>query len=121
MRNSINYIKLIENPFLLEEIQSHPHDLVQNQKNDSSLAVHTERPLNILGCDFQLTEVWSTDSIGIIISEATPSDVCIMNTDYQVPDESNEQLTRFSMLASEESLREGWENEDDEHWESFLR
>ncbi len=35
-------------------------------------------------------------------------------------DESDTELTLHSMNLSEQSLFEEWENEDDEHWESFL-
>ncbi len=32
---------------------------------------------------------------------------------------SDDELTMFCMNVSEKSLKEGWENEDDERWNSF--
>jgi hypothetical protein len=33
---------------------------------------------------------------------------------------SDEELTLMCMHVSEQSLKDGWENEDDAYWESFL-
>lgn len=35
-------------------------------------------------------------------------------------DLSEKELTEFTMQASEQSLAEVWEDEDDDYWESFL-
>lgn len=32
-----------------------------------------------------------------------------------------ESLTKMSMFISEKSLKEDWENENDEYWESYLK
>jgi hypothetical protein len=34
---------------------------------------------------------------------------------------SDEELTLMCMHVSEQSLKDGWENEDDAYWESFLK
>ncbi|MBN9351777.1 MAG: hypothetical protein J0H55_13940 [Chitinophagaceae bacterium] len=50
----------------------------------------------------------------------TSTDIAYREKEYAVPDE-DEELTRLCMEASESSLNEVWEDEDDAYWESFLK
>lgn len=50
----------------------------------------------------------------------TSTDIAYREKEYEVRDE-DEELTGLCMEASESSLSEVWEDEDDAYWESFLK
>ena len=64
-------------------------------------------------------EYYFTDQV---MEEQRTIHVFSINTLYpiEVYNLNDEDLTMYSLNLVEDSLREDWEDEDDEHWNSFL-
>lgn len=98
-------------------------DISTSQHSDARILMQDKICMPVLSKEVNTPISLDISRCAILYSETAPEYHIFINPIINSPlvsATSDEKLTNICMSISEKSLSEGWENENDAHWASFL-